>query len=187
MPILGYGEDALTLHAVSIGIGPLFRQLGDLTDPRASIRFFRPSFGRRGTGRVGAPRAEFGEFDAIIGTTRAVYLVEAKWSASSERMGTDLTLRTEQKRRHRAFRAYLSAWRSDNHASWAEFAERVRPQLPDGIVPPKEGTTLAKNLAFVLQRLQGCGDQIVDVLLFSRMATEEDLRIHPVHRHHQVG
>ena len=99
MEILGYGEDALTFHALSTGFTELLRNLGDDTDPAAAVRFFRPSLGRRGAAPDGKPRSEFGEFDAIIGTARAVYLVEAKWSASSELKGTDLTLRPEQKRR----------------------------------------------------------------------------------------
>jgi len=78
MPLLGYGEDALTLHAFTSGLAELFRQLGDSTDIKDSIRFFRPSFGRRSSlpGAASA-RASFGEFDGIIGSANAVYLVEA--------------------------------------------------------------------------------------------------------------
>jgi hypothetical protein len=171
MPILGYGEDALTFHALSSGFGDLLKSLDDTSDPAAAIRFFRPSFGRRGTAKGGKPRSEFGEFDAIIGTAQAVYLVEAKWSSSGELRGTDLTLRPEQIRRHKAFRVYLTARRAYPGLSWPAFADAVRPALlAHEIVPPNEGTTLAKNLAFVLDRLSGCGDQIVDVLLFSRMS-----------------
>ena len=180
MEILGYGEDALTFHALSTGFTELLRNLGDDTDPAAAVRFFRPSLGRRGAAPDGKPRSEFGEFDAIIGTARAVYLVEAKWSASSELKGTDLTLRPEQKRRHQAFRAYLTAWRATPTAGWPEFAQAVRPHLPAGIVPPTDGTTLAKNLAFVLGRLQGCGDEVVDVLLSrARLMVRHALRPDP--------
>ncbi|CAN5467872.1 hypothetical protein BH18VER1_BH18VER1_12500 [soil metagenome] len=85
MPLLGYGQDALTFHAFTSGLAELFRQLGDPTDAKDSIRFFRPSFGRRGSlpGAVPA-RAAFGEFDGIIGSAHAVYLVEAKWTGSGE-------------------------------------------------------------------------------------------------------
>ncbi len=76
MPLLGYGEDALTLHAFTSGLAELFRQLGDPTDTKDSIRFFRPSFGRRSSlpGAASA-RAAFGEFDGVIGSAKAVYLV----------------------------------------------------------------------------------------------------------------
>src|SRR2546426_593351 len=83
--IICYGEDALTWHAVSNGLPGIFRQLGDDTDPGRALVFYRPSFGRRGSALTGSLRSEFGEFDVIIGTPRAVYLVEAKWSASADR------------------------------------------------------------------------------------------------------
>src|SRR5688500_220649 len=111
MPVLGYGEDALTLHALTKGLPGVFRQLGDDTDPGKAVIFYRPSFGRRSS--AGAPRSEFGEFDAIIGTARAVYPVEAKWSASGKLDGQELTLRPEQLRRHQAFRLFFDEWRRD--------------------------------------------------------------------------
>lgn len=89
MTILGYGEDALTLHALANGLPDIFRQLGENTDPVKALVFYRPSFGRRSSALAGSPRSEFGEFDAIIRTARAVYLVEAKWSASGEIAGSD--------------------------------------------------------------------------------------------------
>ncbi len=78
MPLLGYGEDALTLHAFTSGLAELFRQLGDPTDTKDSIRFFRLSFGRRiSSPGVASARAAFGEFGGIIGSAKAVYLNEA--------------------------------------------------------------------------------------------------------------
>jgi hypothetical protein len=171
MTILGYGEDALTFHALSSGLAPILHQLADDSDPAASLCFFRPSFGRRGSAPGSSPRAEFGEFDAIIGTRRAVYLVEAKWSASSEFDGAELQLRPEQLRRHAAFRTYLQEWRRRPSDGWLEFAARVSPALrsqANGLVPPAAGTTLAQNLTYVLRSLMACGPDIIDVLLFCR-------------------
>jgi hypothetical protein len=71
MRFLGYGEDGL-------------RHLKDLSD--IVVVLFRPSFGRRGSGEVPlsgtADSLQFGEFDALLGTKRGVYLVEAKRSNS---------------------------------------------------------------------------------------------------------
>ncbi len=173
MPILGYGEDALTWHALTAGIADVFRQLGDSTDPADSVCFFRPSFGRRSSRPGRSSRSLFGEFDAIIGTARAVYLFEAKWSGSGEAAGSDLELRPEQRRRHVAFRTYLEEWRRAPDASWQAFADRVRPILIErtqGLVPPSAGTILARNLEYVLRRLAGCGADIIDVLLFSQLS-----------------
>jgi len=170
MPILGYGEDALTFHALSNGLTDILKQLGDGSDPTESIRFFRPSFGRRGSPSDMAPRSQFGEFDAIIGTTCGVYLIEAKWSNSSEFVGAVVELRSEQKRRHQVFRIYLDEWRRQPPNDWQDFATRVRPLLHEaapGIVPPSVQTKLARNLSYVLRRLSQCGPKVVDVLLFS--------------------
>jgi len=76
MPILGYGEDALTLHAVMRDLPSIFHHLGDDSDPEKALVFCRPSFGRGSSAPVGTPRSEFGECDAIIGTPRAVYVVD---------------------------------------------------------------------------------------------------------------
>lgn len=155
MPILGYGEDALTMHALSVGIADVFRQLGDPTDPTASIRFFRPSFGRRSSRPGGSSRSLFGEFD-----------------------GSQLELRSEQRRRHAAFRTYLEEWHRGPTGSWQDFAERIRNALAErtqGLVPPSAGTTLARNLEYVLRRLESCGPEIIDVLLFSRMSEAQSV------------
>jgi hypothetical protein len=81
MPILGYGEDSLTLHALAAGLADILHQLGDDSDPERSVVFFRPSFGRKGPGTYGPAGAQFGEFDTIIGTPKAVYLGEANFRA----------------------------------------------------------------------------------------------------------
>ncbi len=173
MTILGYGEDALTLHAVVNGLPDIFARLGDDTDAARALVFYRPSFGRRGAPPDRPPGSQFGEFDAIIGTARAVYLVEAKRSASGEVTGSDLQLRPEQIRRHLAFRAYFEEWRQERPSDWTSFATRMRAVFHSRglrLDAPAAGTTLAKNIAYVLGRLDVCGSRLVDVLLFCRLS-----------------
>ena len=173
MTILGYGEDALTLHALVNGLPAIFASLGDDTDAAKALVFYRPSFGRRGARSDGPPGSQFGEFDAIIGTLRAVYLVEAKRSGSGEMKGDDLQLRPEQLTRHLAFRAYFEEWRRGGLHEWVPFGARMRTAFESWglrLEPPPAGTRLAKNLAYVLGRLDICGSHLVDVLLFCRIA-----------------
>jgi len=102
-----------------------------------------------------------------------VYVVETKWSASGELEGSDVKLRPAQRRRHKAFRAYLQEWRREPPTGWATFVTRMRPILKahvPGLVPPAEGTTLARNLGHILRRLDAYGPDIVDVLLFCRLS-----------------
>ena len=172
MTILGYGEDALTLHALVNGLPVIFARLGDDTDAAKAVVFYRPSFGRRG-GTPDAPGSQFGEFDAIIGTARAVYLVEAKRSGSGELAGTDLQLRPEQIRRHLAFRAYFEEWRRERPEDWTSFATRMRAAFDSRglhLDAPAAGTMLAKNIADVLGRLDLCGPKLIDILLFCRLS-----------------
>ena len=171
MAILGYGEDSLTFHALTTGLPGILNQLKDDTDPNTATVFFRPSFGRRSSPKSGPMRSEFGEFDGIIGTARAVYLVEAKWPGSGKLGGTDLRLRPEQVRRHQAFRIYLDEWRRERPSEWATFAEHVRPALGRlRLSPPHARTKLARNLEYVLSRLESCGTKTADVLLFCRLS-----------------
>src|SRR5687768_6366231 len=110
MRLLGYGEDALTLWALQERLDEIMVKLGDASSNVLEL-FFRPSFGRRSRTRSsGSPGPQFGEFDAIIVSCLAVYLVEAKWTGSGEVAETTAVLRREQLRRHRIFREYLTCW-----------------------------------------------------------------------------
>jgi hypothetical protein len=147
--ILGYGEDSLSLHALSTGLPDILRQLGD---PARSLVFFRPSFGRSGPGPEGPPSAQFGEFDAIIGTPRAIYLGEAKWRY----MGVNHVPAEPQQLRHRVFRAYIEEHRRESSSNWKEFAGRMRPVLERihrFLRPAPNGSVLARNLTYILRRL----------------------------------
>ena len=176
MRLLGYGEDALTLSAVTAGLGQVLQQLGDPTPAKDAVVLYRPSFGRR-SGTAERPRSEFGEFDAIVGTPEATYLVEAKWSASSELTEGVLTLRKEQLRRHKILRRYIDGWRRAGSVDWATFisSDDAREVLAvSGVSLPGPGTTLARNLEFVLKTVEACGP-VRDVLLLS-IPGIEDLR-----------
>jgi len=184
MPIiLGYGEDSLSLHALSTGLADILHQLGDDSDPARSLVFFRPSFGRKGPGSSERPRrradwsaAEFGEFDAIIGTPRGVYLCEAKWKYS----GDDQVLDEAQQLRHKVFRAYIEAYREAHRLhswkNWTEFEALMQPvlqRLHPYLKPAPNNSALAHNLTYILRRLDKCGPAIVDVLLFWKLSEAE--------------
>ena len=76
-------------------------------------------------------------------------------------------------RRHLAFRAYFETWRQERPPDWTSFASRMRAVFQSRglrLDAPAAGTTLAKNIAYVLDRLDACGSRLVDVLLFCRLS-----------------
>lgn len=168
--LVGYGEDGLTFRAVTERLPELLSQLEDHSDPASVLVFYRPSFGRR-SGRSGARGGAFGEFDAIIASDRAVYLVEAKWSRSGEVYGKqEISLRCEQRRRHRAFRWYLTRWRALQPTDWVTFRDAALSEFEatcDSLTIPHAKTHLAQNLQYVLEHLAQRGEAIVDVLLYA--------------------
>jgi len=169
MRLLSYGEDPLTYWSLTKRLGHFLRKLNDTTDPDAALVIYRPSFGREGSS------SQFGEFDAIVGTAQGVYLVEAKWSESSELKDGVLSVRDGQLKRHRVFRHYLERWRAALPADWSAFvgaaSESFMAQFP-GITLPPAGSKLACNLVFVLQLLAPLGRRIEDVLLFNTVREE---------------
>jgi hypothetical protein len=120
MPIIGYGEDGLTYSALTDHLDTVLRELEGPEHSRCEdcLLFFRPSFGRAG----GLGRAEFGEFDAILATGKAVYLVESKWDGSGILLDGAVVLEFRQILRHQIFGWILDMWRSQNPASWNDFA-----------------------------------------------------------------
>jgi hypothetical protein len=170
MQLYGYGEDALTFQAVTTGLGRLLAQLDDPSNPNDTTVLFRPSFGRRGRTRHGRRGSSFGEFDAIIGTPQAVYLIESKWSRSGEAWRPSLMLRSEQTRRHDVFRWYLDRWRTECATDWPAFAtpsviadfEDAFPEL----TLPRNESGLADSLCYLLPMLAAMGKSTQDVLLY---------------------
>ena len=106
MKVYAYGEDALTLWAIKNRLPEILGKLGDETKVDECKLFFRPSFGRGGKGT-----SNFGEFDFILLTGKAIYLGESKWDGSSEKLKDGLLeLRPEQLFRHNVFKWYMDNW-----------------------------------------------------------------------------
>lgn len=169
MKLIGYGEDALTLRSLTERLPEILTQLDDGSDPDSVLILFRPSFGRR-SGTEDRRAAAFGEFDAILATDQAVYLVEAKWSRSGEAYKKEtIELRREQLRRHDVLRWYLQRWRQLAPTSWEAFRTAVCDEFERDfreLTVPLHDQHLGANLQYVLQHLAGRGEQIVDVLLY---------------------
>lgn len=167
--IYGYGEDALTLYAMTKGFPLFLDQLQDKTPSDRAVIYFRPSFGRRSPNPKVTPSV-FGEFDAIVVTERATYLVEAKWNNSTELQETTLTVADRQRRRHEIFRWYHDQWQQIEPLPWADFRSRNKASFEarfPGLTIPTAGTTLAKNLEYILTSVSRQNVPLVDVLLFT--------------------
>ena len=163
-----YGEDILTYWALRERLDVVLTQLGDKSDPNGATIFYRPSFGRRASYDPDSPRAEFGEFDAIVATSDFIYPIEAKWHASSEVDGTTITLDRAQVIRHRVLAWYLSRY-VECDGPWERFVERYDSDLRDAF-PGKKiapvGSKLADNIQFMLRKLPLFDTTTIDVLLY---------------------
>jgi hypothetical protein len=166
---LAYGEDALTYYALSSRLDEVLFQLKDRSSPDRTLAIYRPSFGR-GVGAHRSKRyATFGEFDAILASPEAVYLIESKWHHSSEVKGGTIILRERQVARHDIFRWYRANWKSHSEGDWDAFAEthqkEFRKVFRTGRLAPTK-SRLRKNLEFVLSRVEAYGRKTEDVVLF---------------------
>jgi len=171
MRILGYGEDALTLYVLQKEMGTFLRKVKEKVkeeqaDLDRAVVYYRRSFGRRG----GSGRSEFGEFDAIVSTERAIYLVETKWTGSTEwKKDGGVELKDNQLARHQIFQWYLEEWQDGPSGQWASFAtdeRRSKFQTKFGkTMPTERSATLVRNLEFILQKLGGGRKKIQNILL----------------------
>jgi hypothetical protein len=159
MKVYAYGEDALTLWAIKNKLPEILGELGDETKVDECKMFFRPSFGRGGKGT-----SNFGEFDFILLTGKAIYLGESKWDGSSEKLKDGLLeLRPEQLFRHNVFKWYMDNWTfaCPQLTDWKDLihaSKNREPKFPkveqnenereDKTVPP-EGSLLASNIKTV--------------------------------------
>ena len=153
----GYGEDALTYWALRNRLDDILDQLCDKSSACDRIVFYRPSFGRRGSSITSnSPRAEFGEFDAIVATPRSIYPIEAKWSASSEAKQSKITIGQVQMTRHDIFAWYLAEYAQYKAQPWDLFVQRwdddFRSKFHGKKLAPS-GSKLAVNIEFVLRQL----------------------------------
>lgn len=164
--IFGYGEDALTYWAITSQLDKILEVLEanqDRSIPFNTIIIYRPSFGRGGKSK-----AIFGEFDAIIGTKKAVYLIESKWDRSSESKKGNINLRPVQTLRHEIMQWYFKKWWVTRPKNWNDFVTRHQLSFKtnfSGKEIAPDGSHLAHNLEFVLNKLDSCGKQVVNVLL----------------------
>ncbi|QDT79203.1 hypothetical protein Mal35_26580 [Gimesia maris] len=156
-----YGEDGLTLAAVTEHLPGLLAELGDQTDPDECLVLYRPSFGRSG----GETGASFGEFDAILATTKKVYLIESKWIRS--RIGDNtIHLAFNQVLRHSIFEWLRDKWTPGQ--TWEHFRNHFATEYSReffGKQLAKSPNALAVNLETVLNLLSEYPDQIEHILL----------------------
>lgn len=169
MKLLAYGEDGLTLWALTRRLDELLRALQDPSDSSECVVLFRPSFGRRG----GEDGPQFGEFDFIVLTEKAILLGESKWDSSSEEVRDGaLILRPEQRSRHKIMHFYINRFAFGSYETWDEFiaAETSRfSEMGLGKALAPKGSRLAKNLNEVLRKIRGrfhSPPPITDVLLY---------------------
>lgn len=167
--MLSYGEDPLTYDVLSSRLREFLAQLDDDTDASEVLIIYRPSFGR-GMGAHKSPRqSTFGEFDAIVGTRKAVYFVESKWHQSSETKTSTVEVRRTQVTRHRILRWYRERWSSEYSGNWEAFVERYGEAFEQDFAHsclPQAGGTLSRNIEFVLGRLESFPECVRDVVLF---------------------
>lgn len=179
MKIIGYGEDALTYWAIMDRMQEIKAELG-IGDTPIELVLFRPSFGRKGSAereneklRVGP---EFGEFDAIICTASCTFLIETKWSKSSELKNGIIKLDQPQTLRHKVFSAYIHEWSSakePGRMNWSQFYQDQNGQLETDsllIDMPREGRRLARNMEYILRKVCITNKPIKDIILFVRMS-----------------
>jgi hypothetical protein len=166
--ILGYGEDAFTLWALKQHIPDILKRFRDGTAPSDCLIFYRPSFGRhrKESGAV------FGEFDAIMVSSKNIYLIESKWDNLSEFNQDEVILREEQKLRHQIFSWYLTHWDKRYSDDWESFVKEQQHnfKFKGKTIAPK-GSLLATNLEFILTKsIEHCknfsSDNIKNLLLF---------------------
>ncbi|MFZ2655876.1 MAG: hypothetical protein WAX69_13175 [Victivallales bacterium] len=169
--ILSYGEDALTLWALS---SPTRLKMILANDDNSELGeckiFYRPSFGRGGRGK----EYNFGEFDFIIVSKNNVYLGESKWYNSPEyaKSQNQITLKEPQDERFTIFNQYIKEWKTISKKEkrdygfkecWDEFKENhcsnnIKKKVPDS------KKTLAHNLWGVLKEI--ISQEVKPVTLF---------------------
>lgn len=165
--ILGQGENALTYWAIASRLPRLLKLLHDDTEPRQTTILYRPSFGRP----AGAHdiRAGFGDFDAIVGTKTAVYLIESKCSRLPVSEPAHIKLGDTKIRRNSVFRWYHQHWTHGPDKAWTQFVAERDPEFRQcfpGVKLASASSHVARNLRYVLRCLADCGRRVEEVLLF---------------------
>jgi hypothetical protein len=168
--ILGYGEDALTYWALTKKLDLILKELEDDSQLDDCLVLYRPSFGRGKTLRKPTDRkAEFGEFDAILVTTKAVYLIESKWDNLLENRKVVIELNDVQILRHKIFSWYYNNWKG--RIEWNKFVERYENEFEEEfgkwrrkIAPSK--SLLSENLQYLLNQMHNPNKELKNLLLY---------------------
>jgi len=167
--VLSYGEDPLTYYILTDRLSEFLDAVEDTTPCNRVLVIYRPSFGRGIGVSKSTRKSTFGEFDGIVASQEAVYLIESKWHRSSEVRRRAVTIRDSQIRRHKIFRWYRSHWKPEFKGNWNAFLERYATDFEREFEMssiPSEGTLLGRNLEFVLGQLDTYSQQLIDVLLY---------------------
>jgi hypothetical protein len=149
--LYGYGEDALTYWALNNRLGEVLDQLEDPSSIEECIAFFKP-----GIGRGGRSHTSFGEFDAILVTPLCMYLMEARWSRSSEFSTAGLS--HGQIERHRNIEWIAINWMRKE--PFHDFVKRKADDFRDftgGKELPPIGSEVFKRLEFVIGEARRVG------------------------------
>jgi hypothetical protein len=166
MKLCGYGEDALTTR-----LDQVLRELDDETNPQEAVVFYRPSFGRAAK----KPSVQFGEFDAIVATTKRLHLLESKCDGAGDVAHVAVVLDDAQVHRHHALKVLLGLWRRHGGGGWSAFVPHARAEFEEetgGRRPPADvSCRFARNCEVILPQLTaklGSAAGVTDGLLYFR-------------------
>ncbi|MEM2971212.1 MAG: hypothetical protein QW270_02150 [Candidatus Bathyarchaeia archaeon] len=177
--ILGYGEESLTLWTLKQHISRILGEFKDKTAPSECLIFYRPSFGRRSR----KDSSIFGEFNAIIVSSKNIYLIESKWDNNGEFKKKDLMLDNAQGLRHKIFAWYLTHWNKKYSKNWGKFVKEQQHNFRfEGKTIAQKDTLLATNLEFILAECaKHCNkitaSNIKNILLFFHNGQKSKLSI----------
>lgn len=139
MKFFGYGEDALTLWALTNKITreEFIKKIkektpDDKTDINAFTIFYRPSFGRG---------KNLGEFDFIIVSDTFIYLGESKWNNSSCLGKECIKLDDAQIERHKIFEALFNPRKKSELSANHKISQKI-----GYIEKVKETSKLSENI-----------------------------------------
>jgi len=173
MKLIGYGEDFLTLWAITKETETILSKLEDETPPDSCMIIYRPSFGRAG-GSMENQRAEFGEFDAILITYQKAYLIESKWDGGGKRKRI-VKLAKNQVKRHKIFAWYHSNWKKE--IGWQKLIEEKTSEFqklfPENKIAPN-GSILQENLNEVLSLINR--KPLQNVLMYFHADAQQEIR-----------